>query len=301
MLLEKTAHYNDISPKLRKILEEKILSFGKVVRYKFDIARPNPDPQKHNGDTVYPAGYTLDPTTFTFTDKYEDREGVSKTKRIGLIDQVDEKGLPNRFRKIKVLDRDRGVLVLNLEDNPEHRDYAMMLELHPKLSNGEFSDKTKHQVVRRIDEQAYATDQRQARSERKLAMDTAEKMSDKEIIEFADAMMWDSTQDVGVLRNMAEDVAEHTPKMFTDLVNDKKMKFQAAVKRGIDNKVFEYNPEDCKLTWASTGQIIVALGKGSLDNDYERLAEWFMTAGKKADEAYKKLLSLEKGGSVETV
>ena len=42
MLLQQTAHYNDLSPQLRKELEEKIASFGKQVRYKFDISNPNP-------------------------------------------------------------------------------------------------------------------------------------------------------------------------------------------------------------------------------------------------------------------
>ena len=32
MSLQHTAHYNDLSPKLRKELEAKVLGFGKLVR-----------------------------------------------------------------------------------------------------------------------------------------------------------------------------------------------------------------------------------------------------------------------------
>ena len=52
MSLENFAHYNDLSPKLRQELEDKVASFGKSVRYKFDIAKPNPDPTKYNGEIV---------------------------------------------------------------------------------------------------------------------------------------------------------------------------------------------------------------------------------------------------------
>jgi hypothetical protein len=52
MSLENFAHFNDISPKLRLELERKVESFGKRVRYKFDIAKPNPDPEKYNGAFV---------------------------------------------------------------------------------------------------------------------------------------------------------------------------------------------------------------------------------------------------------
>ncbi len=187
-----------------------------------------------------------------------------------------------------------GIYVLNLESDPEAVDFAMYLELHPKMEGGEFADPSKQKIFSRIDEMSYSKIQRQERSVRKLAMDTAEKMSEAEIKEFADAMMWDSTQDIAILRNLAEDIAESTPEMFNDLVNDKKMKYQAAVKRAVDTKIWVYNPDDCKLLWASNSQLIVALGKGELDNDFERLAEWLMTGGDRADKAYNKLLSLEK-------
>jgi hypothetical protein len=45
----------------------------------------------------------------------------------------------------------------------------------------------------------------------------------------------------------------------------------------------------------------VALGS-TVDgkNDFERLAEWFMTAGDVADKAYKKLTAVEKQASATT-
>src|SRR5690242_12881790 len=64
MLLQQVAHFNDLSPKLRETLENKVRGFGKQVRYKFDISHQNPDPTFHNGKILYPNIYTLDPTVW---------------------------------------------------------------------------------------------------------------------------------------------------------------------------------------------------------------------------------------------
>ena len=103
MSLENFAHYNDLSPKLRLELEKKVESFGRVVRYKFDIAKPNPDPSRYNGDTIYPNIYTLDPTRFALQDPYEDRDDKAKTKTIALIDEnaINAEGLPESKSKSK--------------------------------------------------------------------------------------------------------------------------------------------------------------------------------------------------------
>ena len=50
MQLEPVAHYNNLSAKLREEIEAKLKGFGKSVRYKFEISKPNPDPAKYNGD-----------------------------------------------------------------------------------------------------------------------------------------------------------------------------------------------------------------------------------------------------------
>lgn len=289
MSLIQVAHFNDFSDELRSSLEERVKSFGKTARYKFDIAKENPDPTKYNGDIVYPAVYVLDPARFTITDPYEKRTGKSKSKTVALIENIGEDGKPDRFKKVRVRDRDKGVLVLHLHDRPEDFETAMLLELHPKNANGLFPDKSKHQVFSRIDEQAFAKEEREERSARKLAMDTAEKMSDAEIVEFADAMLWDSTLDLLVLRNKTEELAEIEPNFFNDIIADKKTKYLSLIKKCIDLKYLQYNPEDGKLSFASTGQPIVILGENAALDGWGRYAEWFMTAGDKADAVYKKL------------
>lgn len=289
MSLIQVAHFNNFSDELRTKLEERVRGFGKVARYRFKIENINPDPSKHDGEYIWPSVYTLDPTKFTITDPHEKGDGKSKTKTVALIDNINEKGMPDRFKKVRVTEPMRGTLVLYLEERPEDFDTAMLLELHPKNENGMFPDKSKHQVFHRIDEQKVASEERKERSARKLAMDTAEKMSDAEIVDFADAMLWDSTSDILVLRNKAEELAEKEPDFFNDIISDKKTKYLSLIKKALDNKYIDYDPTDGKLSYATTGQPIVVLGANAAQDGWGRYAEWMMTAGTKADGVIKKL------------
>jgi hypothetical protein len=291
-MLQQEGNWNDISPKLREELEAQIVSFGKSVRFKFDIARPNPDPQKFNGDTIYPFIYTLDPKTFKITDPYEDRPNKQKVKSIGIIERLDENDKPI-FKCIRVQNSEKGVVTFNLE-NPDDAEKAMYALLHPKLGGGKFADKTKTQVFLRVDESSLAKEQKEVRSVKLKALITAQKMSDKEVVEFADAMMWDSTDDLLVLRNKVEELAESTPELFNDLVSSKALEIQSYVKRALDSHIISYEPVGSKFSWTSTTQAIAIVDERLDKNHVEKMAEWLQTSGTKGDDVYKKIKSLLK-------
>lgn len=294
MLLRQQGQYNNLSDKLREKLVEKVKGFGKSVRYKFDISNINPDPQKYGGAVIWPNMYILDPATFYIKDPFENRSGVSPTKRVGLIHSVDDKGIPTRFDKIKVDGKYKGVLKLETEEISDHFDYAMMLEMHPKLVGGEFSDKAKRQMITRIDEQAAAKEARAARTDRKKALDAVESMSDKELIDFCDAMMWDSAQDPGVLRNMAEELAETNPVYFNTKVQGKTVEYQAAVRQAMNKGVILFDPGEYKFVYGGNMQPITILTPAGDKNEVEKLAEWLQVGGPQATEVYKNIKQLIK-------
>ena len=303
MSLENFAHFNDLSPKLREELEKKVESFGKSVRYKFDIARPNPDPEKYNGDTVYPNMYTLDPTKFTIQDTYEDRSSKSKTKNIGLVDDgfINDKGLPERFKKIKISGSEKASLKLNVADNRDHFYMAMILEMHPKLKGGKFADKNLHPMISRIDENAAAREQRTERSERLKALNVAQAMSDAELIDFADAMQWDSSENLEILRNKIEELADSNPVYFNDLVQSKAIEYQSLIKQAMNKDLISFEHGEYKFVWSGNQQTITNLSPTGKSNEIEKLSEWMQTSGIKGDDFYKKLKSLVKGGKKEKV
>jgi hypothetical protein len=297
MSLENFAQYNDLSPKLRKELEEKVAGFGKTVRYKFDIAKPNPDPTKYNGEIVYPNMYTLDPTKFTIQDPYEDRAGKSRSKNIALVDDkfLDDKGVPQRFLKVKVAASDKSILKLNIGEKSEDKYMAMLLELHPKLSNGMFPDKNSFQVIKRIDEKVAATTERTERTAKVKALNVALGMSDEELINFADAMGWDSAEDPEIIRNQAENLAETNPIYFNEMVEGKSLEYLSVIKQATDRGLISFNPAEYKYIWEGNKQAIAVLSPTGEKAENEKLAEWFQVGGDKADKVFKKLKSLLKG------
>jgi hypothetical protein len=301
MSLENFAHFNDLSPKLRDMLEEKVRSFGKSVRYKFDVAKPNPDPAKYNGDTVYPNIYTLDPTKFTIQDPYEDRKEKSRAKTIALVipDSLNDKGVPERFKKIRVSGNEKSILKLEIAEKMEDFYAAMYLELHPKLKGGMFADKNAYQVISRIDEQAAAKEQRTERSERLKALNAAQAMSDEELINFADAMQWDSSDDVEILRNKAEELADMNPIYFNDLVQSKAVEYQSLIKQAMNKGLITFEYGEYKFVWTGNQQTITVLSPTGSKNEIEKMSEWMQTSGAKGDDVYKKLKSLVKGGKKE--
>ena len=292
MQLEPVAHYNNLSAKLREEIEAKLKGFGKSVRYKFDISKPNPDPAKYNGDTVWPNRYTLDPAVWDVTDPYE-VAGKSKSKKIGIIEAVDENGKPNRFRKIRVMAPQKGVLILDLE-NQEDYYTAFALELHPKLIGGRFEDKNAYRVVTRIDENAEAETKRKERTARKKALDAAESMEDADIVNFADAMMWDSGEPANILRNKVEELAETDPEFFNDLIEKKEIQVRALVKQSLDKRIITHDPVENKFMWASNMQLITALPVSLTANHVQQFAEWLVVGGTKAEEVHKKIKELSK-------
>lgn len=293
-MLEQVAHYNDLSPKLRQEMEEKILSFGKKVRYRFAISNKNPDPEKRDGEILWPFMYSLDPITFRIVDPYEDRPGKSKSKQVGLVKSVDKDGKPESFNRIRIYGRHKGELTFDLE-SPEEQDMVMILELHPKLVGGKFADKGKLQIVSRIDEKQEAREGRARREAKKKALIVAGEMSEDQVKEFAAAMQWDEHESIEMLINRVEEMAETNPEVFNDIVNGKTIEYLATIKRAFDKQIISYNPAEYSVLWFANQQKIAMLGENiSGKSEVERFADWCMTGGKKAEEAYKKIHSLVK-------
>ena len=298
MSLENFAHFNDLSPKLREELEQRVESYGKTVRYKFDISKPNPDPSRYNGDVVYPNMYTLDPTKFTLQDSYENRDGKSKTKNIALVDDgyINDKGVPERFKKVRISASSQSILKLNIQDNRDDFYMAMLLELHPKLKGGKFADKNMHPMISRIDENAAAREQRTERSERLKALNVAQAMSDEELINFADAMQWDSSENSEIVRNQVEELADTNPIYFNDLVQSKAIEYQSLIKQGVNKDLISFDGGAYRFVWTGNQQTITVLSPSGKQNEIQKLSEWMQTSGNKGDDFYKKLKSLVKGG-----
>lgn len=293
-MLEQIAHFNDFSPALRKKLEDKVRSYGKKVKYKFNISSENPDPEKYSGKIIWPAMYTLQPRVFNIIDHDEDRKDKSRSKRVGLIDTTDEKGIPNKFKRVRIHGKDEGIMTLEPEENPDDFAQAMFIELHPKLAGGLFQDKKLNPVITIIDEQKAAKEARELRSEKAKARERAEKLSDHEAKRFAAGMNWNDDDEIEILRNKIELLAEDDPKFFNNLFSGNKIEYQATIKKAMDNKNISYDPVGGKILDHNQQILtVIGLGDGS-KNEIERFAEYLMTGGEKADKMYNQIKAKNK-------
>ena len=291
-MLQQVSHWNDFSPKLRQKLEDKLKSFGKTVKYKFDIAHIDPSPE-NKGALLYPQLYTLGPVTFKITDNEEDRKDKSKWKDVGMVKDTDKDGKPSSFHFLTVSKRHKGVIEYNLDVEID----AMMvcyIELHQKLNGGMFEVPTMHRIISRIDEKKDAIEGRKLRNAKAKSLSAATNMKDNEVKDFAAGMTWDENQDIELLRNQVEALAETNPPLFNDLVGSKKLEIQATLKRALDNGIISINPAQHQFLFTSNQQIIASLGESVDDkNEIERFADW-ISSSTKGDEIYKKIKSLSK-------
>ncbi|MES2287370.1 MAG: hypothetical protein V4547_16880 [Bacteroidota bacterium] len=295
-MLQHIAHYNDFTPEFIDELEKKIDSFGKVVRYRFDIEKPNPDKEHYNGKTVFPQMYTLDPAVFNITDKHEKRTGKQKVKTVANIKtaEMNEHGvLIPTFNKIRIKAGARGVLRLDLTVE-EDRDICRQLELHPKLKNGEFADSQRVPVVTRVDEVADATTARVERGARLTALNAVNEMSDEKIREFAAGMQWDDTQEIEVLRNQAETLADSEPIFFNDVIKSGNIEYQALVQQALNKGVIVFDQAEYKYSWGGNKQPITVLSPTGEKSHIEKMGE-FLKISANGKELAKKIKSLTSG------
>jgi len=170
---------NKFWPELRKKLNEERQAVGKIAKYKFYIARKNPDPQhKPDEEYLFPAIYTLTPVTYDVTD------GTTGAQiRVGLYDGIhrDKDFEEMRFKRVMVFNRDEGILALDLT-TPEHQQIFEYLEMHPKNENGMFRDKNIPALFCRIDELKEAKTRLRKNEMRGQTIMVATRMGEAELI-----------------------------------------------------------------------------------------------------------------------
>jgi len=291
-MLRAVKGYNDLSEGLRKKLNEERTLVGKYARYKFYIARKNPDGQHKPGEEyIYPALYTLTPVTFSIV---EDRV----PKQIGLYDgyEVHNDEQEVRFRRVNLRDRDEGILTLDMSV-PEHVEVFEYLELHPKNENGFFRDKNIPAMFCRTDELKEAKQRLRTKELRGQAMVVATRMNEQEVRNFAAAMNWNELEDHEILKDRMIEIADKDPEFFRKFVDDPANEYRATVRRAIDANIISWIPLESKFTWTSNGSVIAVLDRQGAAKFLEGMAEWLITS-KNGPETYKKLKTLLSGKEV---
>src|ERR1044072_3985434 len=279
--------YNNISPKLRESLEKKAQESGRYVKYKFAIAKRNPDTElKTGGEYLYPLRWTLTPITYSITDPFD-----KLRKRIGILKELKEYGAQSdKFKRVVLDEQFAGVLTLDIE-NQEDQDAFMFFEMHPKLEGGDFRDKNEMAIFRRIDDVKEAKTSLTARENRANAMFVASQMSAQEIKDFACAMGWNEHEDISIIRDKVMELADKDPDWFKNFIDNKSIEYRAVIKRAMDNNIINWQPVENKFVWASNNQTIAVLDRCEDGKVLERMSDWLITS-KNGQEVFAKLKGL---------
>lgn len=274
-MLQPMGRFNHLSDQLRDELQRRADQAGRFVTYRFDIARKNPDGErKTGGEWLYPSNWVLTPKIFDIIDPYNKRR-ISIAMPITVKD--DKGNGEDRVRSIQIREGWEGKYMLDL-NKPDDRDAFGFLELHPKLSGGTFADPQAPGLIRRVDVTREAKRRVSTRNEKANALLVSTTMDDVQVKDFAAAMGWDETEDIGVLRDRMQDIAENDHKFFTEFLDNKNFQHRAVIKRAMDNKIIEFHPVENKFVWASNKQIICVLERAEGDKVLDRMSDWLVTA-----------------------
>lgn len=286
-MLEKQGKYNDLSPKLREDLAKAADKAGRYVKYRFAIARKNPDGEhRTGGEYIYPLLYTLTPVTFDIIDPYD-----KQRKKIGIVVALKENGAnSDDFARIEIREGWQGIYTLDME-KPDDMDKFAYLELHPKLEGGLLRDPNSPAMVARVDDKQRATDAIRLRNVKIDAMFAASNMNHEEVKDFASAMGWDEALDIMILKDQIAELAERDPNFFIDFINDKGLEHKAVIKRAVDNGILSWVPVENKFIWNSNKQTIAVLERMQGGKELERMSEWIFTS-KNGEEVYKRIKAM---------
>lgn len=288
-MLEAQGKYNHLSEKLRADIQKAADRAGRYVKYRFAIARKNPDGErKTGGEYLYPLLYTLTPVTFDIVDPYD-----KQRKKIALVIETNEKdATSDKFDRIEIKEGWQGVYTLDM-NNPNDRDKFAYIELHPKLENGMLRDLQIAPIVSKVDEKQRAETAMRERNVKVDAMFAASNMNPEEVKDFAAAMGWDEATDIVILKEEICSLAERDPKFFIDFVNDKALEYKAVIKRALDNRIINWIPVENKFVWASNKQAIAVLERMEGGKELERMSEWLLVS-KNGGEIYNKIRGMLK-------
>lgn len=266
--------YNNLSPQLREQLEKKAKEAGRYVKYKFAIARRNPDGEmRTGGEYLFPLRWALTPVTFYITDPYD-----GLRKRIGIVRSLKEFGAPaDGFRRIVLDEQFKGILTLDLE-HMEDQDSFIYLELHPKLDGGQFRDTNEMAIFKRIDDVKEAKTSLTARENRANAMFVASQMTANEVKDFGCAMGWNEHDDINILKDKIMELADKDPDWFKNFIDNKSIEYRAIIKRAMDNNIIAWQPVENKFVWSSNNQTIAILDRCEDGKVLERMSDWIITS-----------------------
>ena len=188
-----------------------------------------------------------------------------------------------------------GVLELHGE-SPADIEKAAFLRVSSYNESNENRDKSVLPIFFEINVKKDAEKKRASRSARLTAMTTAAAMSDEEAREMYAALNLDSSEEIVLIREYLEKLAEDTPDVFNTHFSDKTRQIKATLRKAVDSGVLALDKPGAKFVWAATNEAAFTFAKKAGAEPYVEFADFILTGknGDKVLEEVKKALNAKK-------
>ena len=146
-------------------------------------------------------------------------------------------------------------------------------------------------IIFRVNKAADAVSKIANREVRRKAETLASNMTDSQVVDFAQAMGWESKIDIKILRDKVENEAEINSVTFNDLVEGENIKFRSLVFKAKDKSIIKFDQSSFGFYWVGNEQPITILSPDGEESADNKFATWLMVSDAEQS-IFKKIKSL---------
>lgn len=163
-------------------------------------------------------------------------------------------------------------------NNPKDVDEYQFLKMCNENATNEYRNQNVVPVFEEVIPKLIAEKNRNTRNLRFEAMEIAKKMKESEVREFAASMSWEQNDDIGVLRDSVEEMAESDPEEFLSRLKDGSRTIRAAIKEAFDAEIIFYDIQKKRFAFKADDSTIFAVTSRVPPKEYvNTLADFFVS------------------------
>jgi hypothetical protein len=220
----------------------------------FRILNISPDPL-NPGHLRMPSVVMIPPTDRVFSEETGDYVDIAAIRGVAAGGKIT-------FYDIDFTSAERGHKILDTSTR-EGLDIAQYLYISNYNASNKHRDASLPALFELVDETGKAKEKLNIRKIRRDALIAASGLSDDDVKMVVSAMGGDENRPIEVLRDEVETYAETNPDEFLKLSASKHNHIKAVAKRAMDAKLIQFNRQQSRIEWVSTGDPILTVPRSS--------------------------------------
>lgn len=180
-------------------------------------------------------------------------------------------------------------------DIPMEANEYQFLMLHDANGSNPNRNKNVPVLFELIDEARIAKDAKQKRDLKIDAINTARSLKDSDVKRMAASLNWDQEENIIVLRNNLESMAENDPEEFTRAINDRNKEMKIQVKEAFDEDIVFYDAMKRKFCFRADGSTLFSTKDTVAKKEYVNVLTDFFVSDIHSRNSFDLMVSRTKG------